>query len=149
MKHFSKIVATFFGIGYFPLAPGTLASLLIVLLYKFYLHRLGWGHYLLMLAVLFIVGAMTSTVHAVHKNMNDPRCIVIDEVMGQLLVCFRLSPDWPVLIAGFLLFRFFDILKPFVIKKAESIPDGWGIMMDDVAAGLCAAILLNIYLVLR
>jgi phosphatidylglycerophosphatase A len=66
--------------------------------------------------------------------------------LGQLIVLFRMPPTWPFLIASFILFRILDILKPFLIKKSEDFPRGWGIMMDDVVSGVCAGILINLYL---
>ena len=149
MKFLSKIIATVFGIGYFPLAPGTLTSLVFVILYKFFLHKIDWPYYLALLMLLFVIGAVASTAHASQMKIEDPRFIVIDEAMGQLLALFLLSPHWYLLGIGFVLFRALDILKPFVINKAEKIPGGWGIMMDDVIAGLITSIVLNLYLILK
>ena len=148
MKVFSRIVATFFGIGYLPLAPGTMASLFVTILYKYYLHLWNWPVYLGFLVLIFIFGALTSSSYAETQKKEDPRSVVIDEVLGQLIVLFRMPPSWPLLIAGFLLFRALDILKPFLIKKSENFPRGWGIMMDDVMAGVCAGIVINLYLLL-
>jgi phosphatidylglycerophosphatase A len=149
MKYVSKIIATVFGIGYFPFAPGTLTSLVFVFLYKFFLYKMDWKYYLALLALLFVIGALASASQASQVKKEDPRCIVIDEAMGQLVALFLLSPDWHLLLIGFVLFRALDILKPFIIKKAENISGGWGIMMDDVMAGLVASILLNLYLILK
>lgn len=148
MKFLSKIIATVFGIGYFPLAPGTLTSLVCLLLYKFFLHKMDWPYNLALLILLFLVGTWASRSLASQMKTEDPRCIVIDEALGQLVAVFLLRPDWLLLGLGFLLFRILDILKPFVIKKAEKLPGGWGVMMDDVIAGIIASILLNLYLIL-
>ncbi|MFC2164737.1 phosphatidylglycerophosphatase A [Acidobacteriota bacterium] len=149
MKFASKLIATVFGIGYFPFAPGTLTSLVFVFLYKFVLYKMDWSYYLALLLLLFFIGALASAAHASQLKKEDPQCIVVDEGMGQLVALFHLSPDWYLLGIGFALFRALDILKPFVIKKAEKIPGGWGIMMDDVIAGLIASIILNLYLILK
>ena len=149
MKSGSKIIATVCGIGYFPFAPGTLTSFVCVLLYKFFLHKMDWLYYLMLLTLLFVVGAWASKAQASLMKKEDPRCIVIDEAMGQLVALFLLRPDWILVGLGFVLFRALDILKPFVIKKAEKIPGGWGIMMDDVIAGLITSILINLYLILK
>jgi len=148
MKMLSRVVATFFGIGYLPLAPGTIASFLVILLYRYYLYTWNWPLYLGVLVLIFILGAFASSVYAETIKKEDPRSAVIDEVLGQLIVLFRLPPSWPLLIASFLLFRVLDILKPFLIKKSEDFPRGWGIMMDDVVSGVCAGILINLYLLL-
>ncbi|MGB3863163.1 MAG: phosphatidylglycerophosphatase A [Candidatus Aminicenantaceae bacterium] len=148
MKILSKIIATFFGVGYLPLAPGTIASFLMILLYKYYLYTWNWPVYLGVLVLIFIFGALASSVHAETIKKQDPRSVVIDEVLGQLIVLFRMPPAWPLLIASFLLFRMLDILKPYLIKKSENFPRGWGIMMDDVVAGVCSGIIINLYLLL-
>lgn len=148
MKILSKIIATFFGVGYLPLAPGTIASFLMILLYRYYLYTWNWPVYLGVLVLIFIFGALASSVHAETIKKQDPRSVVIDEVLGQLIVLFRMPPAWPLLIASFLLFRMLDILKPYLIKKSENFPRGWGIMMDDVVAGVCSGIIINLYLLL-
>lgn len=149
MKWLSKIFSTVFGFGYFPVAPGTLTSLAAIFLYKFYINRLHWTFYLVLLLSLFLAGVWSSSKLAHDLNRNDPRCIVIDEAVGQLLVLFRLNPSWFTLLLGFILFRFFDIVKPFPIKRVEYFPKGWGIMLDDVVAALYSGILLNLYLILK
>jgi len=153
MKSLSKIIATFFGVGYFPVAPGTLTSLIVVLLYKFYLHRLSWPIYLLLLFLLFLVGIFTSTKYSSELKKQDPRKIVVDEAFGQLLVLFRIGESWGKgwlpLLACFLLFRIFDIIKPYPIKKVETLPEGWGIVMDDLVAAVYAGIIIHLYLILK
>ena len=153
MKSLSKIIATFFGVGYFPVAPGTLTSLIVVLLYKFYLHSLSWPFYLLLLFLLFSVGIFTSTKYSLEIKKNDPRRIVIDEAFGQLLVLFQIGESWGTgwlpLLSCFLLFRIFDIIKPFPIKKVETLPEGWGIVMDDLVAAVYAGVIINLYLLLK
>lgn len=145
----SKIIATFFGTGYFPLAPGTLTSLIVVLLYKFFLHDLSWPVHFLIFFLVFMVGTITSARISSKWKLKDPKKIVIDEAAGQYLALFQLSPAWLPLVLSFLLFRLFDILKPFPIRRVEAFPRGWGIMLDDCVAALYAGILVYIYLILR
>ena len=149
MKLLSKVISTFFGLGYFPVAPGTITSLVVVLAYKFYLYQLNWPLYLLILFLLFLVGIYSSTKFSAESNKKDPRKIVIDEACGQLLVLFRMSEAWFPVLASFVLFRIFDIVKPYPIKKVESLPAGWGIMMDDVVAAIYAGVIVNLYLLLK
>ena len=149
MKFLSKIIATFFTVGYFPIAPGTLTSLIVVLLYKFYLYKLSWPLYLLLLFLLFLVGTFTSTKCSLEMNKQDPRKIVIDEAFGQLLVLFQMKQEWFPLLSCFLLFRIFDIIKPYPIRKVETLPEGWGIMMDDLIAAVYAGIIINLYLLFK
>lgn len=149
MKLLSKVISTFFGLGYFPVAPGTITSLVVVLAYKFYLYQLNWALYLLILFLLLLVGIYTSTKFSAESNKKDPRKIVIDEACGQLLVLFRMPEAWFPVLASFVLFRIFDIVKPYPIKKVESLPAGWGIMMDDVVAAIYAGVIVNLYLLLK
>jgi len=136
MLKLSEMISTFFGAGFFPLAPGTLASFLAVIIYKYLFSGFTWPYYLLLLVLVVAAGIYFSTIYARYLNLQDPGKIVIDEVAGQLLALFLVTPDWKWLALSFLLFRFFDIVKPLGIKKLERIKWGWGIMADDLAAGL-------------
>ncbi len=149
MKFLSKSISTFFGIGFIPFAPGTLTSLIIVLLYKYYLYRLSWPVHALILILLFFIGVYASTDYSTALNKKDPRKIVIDEALGQLLVLFRMSDAWFPVLSCFVLFRVFDIVKPFPIRKIEKLPTGWGIMLDDVVAAVYAGVIVNLYLLLK
>lgn len=149
MKFLSKLVSTFFGLGFIPFAPGTLTSIAIVLLYKYYLYRLSWPVYALILILFFIIGVYVSTKYSSTLNKKDPRKIVIDEALGQLLVLFRMSNAWVPVLSCFVLFRVFDIAKPFPIKRIEKLPTGWGIMLDDVVAAVYAGVIVNLYLLLK
>ena len=149
MKTIHEIIATFIGIGYCPLAPGTAASLVVVLIYHFLLRGWSWPAYAGLCLIIFFLGVWSSTRYAAARRVEDPGSVVIDEVLGQLLALFALhftAPDWRLLLAAFLGFRFFDILKPLFIHRAERFPAGWGIMLDDVMAGLYTGILVQIYL---
>jgi phosphatidylglycerophosphatase A len=139
MKTVAKILATFFGIGLFPVAPGTLASAVAVLAFRIALHGLAWPLYLLLLAFLFFAGAAASAAYAAELGRPDPGRIVVDEVCGQLLALAFLPAAWAPLAISFVLFRLFDILKPWPIRRLEKLPGGWGIMADDIGAGLAAA----------
>jgi len=148
MNTFSKVTATFFGVGYVPLAPGTITSAIIVLLYKFFLYKLSWPVYLLLFFLLFVLGTFVADVYSRMVKKDDPRTVVIDEAAGQFIAMFLLGPQWTLCTASFLLFRLFDILKPFPIKKVESFPGGLGIMLDDIVAAIFAGILINLFLLL-
>ena len=148
MKIITRVISTFFGVGYTPIAPGTAVSLVVILLYRFVLADLGWPVYAGLAALIFLTGVWASHAHSTVLGRKDPREIVIDEVVGQMIPLFLLKPDWKLLIAAFLLFRFFDIFKPFPVNWAENFPGGWGIMVDDVIAGLYAGILINLYLII-
>jgi len=146
MNTLSMIFSTFFGTGFFPIAPGTAASFLTVLLFKLGLYKLTWPFQALIIVVLFIAGGAASTRYARLLNRKDPGRIVIDETCGQLIALFLVTPGWKELLLAFFLFRIFDIIKPYPIKKLETLPHGWGIMADDVGAGIAAAGFLRLIL---
>jgi len=146
MNTLSMIFSTFFGTGFFPVAPGTVASFLTVLLFKLGLYKLSWPFQALIIVAVFIAGGAAANRYARLLNRKDPGRIVIDETCGQLIALFLMTPGWKELLLAFFLFRIFDIIKPYPIKKLEALPHGWGIMADDVGAGLAAAVFLRLIL---
>ncbi len=146
MKSLSRILATFFGIGLVPLAPGTAASAIIALAYGLILHSLPWPLYVILVVILFFAGTVAAGRYASELGRPDPGRIVVDEVCGQLIAVAFLPGAWVPVGIAFALFRFFDIIKPWPIRKLERLPGGWGIMADDVAAGLAAAALARLAL---
>ena len=131
-------LATWFGCGRLPRAPGTWGSLAALPLAWAALQA-GVGFGLLLAAALFFAGVWASSLYARDTGRQDPGEVVIDEVAGQCLaVCF--APPTPFgMLAAFVLFRLFDISKPFPVGWIERrCPAGWGIMLDDVMAALYA-----------
>ncbi len=149
MKFAAKTIATFFGVGFIPLAPGTVASAAAVCLYKWSLHRFALPVFLALIAAVLMVGIWASGRAAAAFGRKDPRTIVIDEVAGQMTALVLCPADWVPLLIGFGLFRVFDIFKPFPIRRFERLPGGWGIMADDLAAGILSFLLLRLYLILK
>ncbi len=149
MNRLAKIVSTFFGAGYFPVAPGTFASLAAVLLYRFVLAGASGPAFAGVIVAVYFVGVAAAGSFSRFLDERDPRKIVIDEVVGQWIALFLVPPDWLSLGLAFILFRFFDILKPFGIRDTERLPGGWGIMTDDVVAGLAALLLVRLSLLIR
>lgn len=149
MKTILKIFSTFFGIGFIPIAPGTVASALVVILYKYFLCHLPWPFYLTLIFLFFLAGTFSASNYSAKLKQKDPRKIVVDEACGQLLILFRIPASWVNLLLAFALFRIFDIIKPYPIKKIERFPDGWGIMTDDLVASIYGAILIHLYLFLK
>jgi phosphatidylglycerophosphatase A len=142
----AKIIATFFGLGYFPVAPGTLASLAAVLLYKLALGSLPGLLYVGILLVLFFVSVPAASIQARLIGHPDPPIVVADEVCGQLATLFLVPATWACLSVGFILFRAFDIFKPFPIRRLEALPGGWGIVVDDMGAAVYSAAVLRIFI---
>ena len=149
MPRFIQAVVTGLGIGYLPLAPGTWASGTTVGFVALIHWALPTREGLVLGAVLVLltpVAVIFSTRFSQTENHSDPSQVVIDEMVGQM-VCFLWVPvSIFSLIAGFLMFRFFDIVKPFPVRTCERLPGGIGIVFDDVAAGLYAGVLLSILL---
>jgi len=103
------------------------------------LHPAGLAGWTATTAVLVtLVGIPASTIVAREAGREDPGFVVIDEVAGQLFALIAVRPDWQHALLSLVLFRLFDIWKPWPIRKLEALPDGTGIMLDDVAAGLLA-----------
>jgi phosphatidylglycerophosphatase A len=146
MKALAKVLATFFGIGLVPVLPGTAASAATTLLFVFLLRGLGGPSYVLLVAALFFAGAAVSKITADAMGRPDPGRVVIDEVCGQLIALAYLPSGWVPAGLAFALFRFFDIIKPWPIRRLERLPGGWGIMADDVGAGLAAAVFTRLVL---
>src|SRR5438270_5864148 len=149
-SRFSWLVATFFGVGHLQPGSGTWAAATTVLL--------CWGasrwiqpSWLTTAAVIAsvavtLLGIPPSTVVARESGQKDPGFVVIDEGAGQMMALIGVPLDWKYLLAGFILFRSFDIVKPFPLRRLEALPEGIGIMMDDVGAGLYALLLLQIWI---
>lgn len=146
----SWLIATFFGIGYLRPGPGTYASTLTVLLWWASAQTIS-ARWLLPVAVavslaVTLIGIWPSTMVARESAVKDPGFVVIDEVAGQMIALIGVPPHWKYLLASLILFRVFDIMKPFPLRRLEKLPEGTGIMMDDVGAGLYALVLLQAYL---
>ena len=145
----SLALATGLGVAYLtPIAKATLASAVTVVVY--YVFARGGGDISLNLVlvaaivVIFFVGVLVSA-RVKSEEDPDPSKVVIDEVAGQLAAFLILAPvEWWSVLVAFLLFRLFDIVKPLGIRRLEAIPNGWGIMLDDLAAGLLAAVVINV-----
>ncbi len=137
----TRFFVTGFGIGYVPIAPGTAASLLGVLLF-IPLQSVPLYYALPLLFLLLGVGIYTTNFAYALFGKKDPSCIVIDEIVAILLVFFLIPSFFVWWTAGFLLFRFFDITKPPGVREAEKLPGGWGIMADDIIAALYTLLIL-------
>lgn len=148
MSSFKFLIGTLFGAGLLPKAPGTWGSLACLpLIYIISITYSTWG-----VALFLIITSLLSlwaTSESVRRFGDDPSQFVMDEVAGQsvvfLFISFRgdLFADLGLLLGGFLLFRLFDITKPFGIKRVEKFPGKYGILVDDLVAGIYALICLE------
>ena len=173
--HISLLLATWFGLGYLPKAPGTwgsLGAMALALLMAWGTARNhaaasgspangdfwttgllpGSGEVAITLMIA-VMGVIVAGRAARYAQIEDPQWVVIDEVSGQLLTYYlffwRLPLNWKSWLLGFILFRAFDIWKPFPARQLEHLPGGWGIMADDWMAGIYAALVLQVALHFR
>jgi len=167
LKDYFALIIASCGVGYLPLAPGTWGSLVGVALYFFlfvfshhvlfarvehnqFNQQLVWTLELTsVLVVIFVVtmiGIWAASRAEKLLRKKDPSIVVIDEVAGQMIALIAVPLHWHYLLASFILFRGFDIVKPFPLRRLEKLPGGTGIMLDDVGAGLYALVLLQLWL---
>ena len=147
MNSLALALSTWFGCGYWPWGPGTAGSLAAVLIAAALHSWLGAGRLIIaaLLVVFLLPGIWASTRTARLWNTEDPGKVVVDEVLGQWLTLLGASTlNWKTFLAGFLLFRLFDIWKPWPIRRLENLPEGTGIVLDDLGAGVYGAILLSV-----
>lgn len=133
-----------FGTGYSPYAPGTLGTVAGVLIYMF-IQDLAIIHYLLVTLIFFVSGIMMCGYTTKALEIDDHPAIVWDEVVGYLITMCYAPSGWWWIVAGFVLFRFFDILKPWPVSLADKrIKGGIGIMLDDIIAGIYSLTIMQI-----
>ena len=146
----ATLTATFFGTGLAKHGPGSVASAATVILWWEFTRWLppamqpGTAIVLAVLAVAIGIPAATQVSRA--TGLKDPQFVVIDEVAGQLITLIFVPVSWQTLLAGFILFRAFDMVKPPPLRRLEKLPEGMGIVIDDVGAGLYALAVMQILL---
>jgi phosphatidylglycerophosphatase A len=149
----ARLVATFFCTGYLRPGPGSWGSAATVLLWWLIANFLAIDRHLSVIlglvAFSLVLGIPAATRVARASAMKDPQFVVIDEVAGQLITLITAPVTWKSLVVGFILFRAFDIVKPPPVRHLEKLPEGVGIVLDDVAAGLYALGLMQILLHFR
>ncbi|MCY4122329.1 MAG: phosphatidylglycerophosphatase A [Acidobacteria bacterium] len=144
MSRLALLVATAGYVGLVPVAPGTWGSAVGVCLLLLVRGTGGAGAEVLLLAVVLAGGVWAASAAERLYGQPDPGAIVIDEVAGMLITLFWIPVTWVGVLAAFLAFRFFDIVKPYPVGMAERLPAGWGVMADDVVAGLYAGVTVRV-----
>ena len=139
-------IATVFKAGYIPIAPGTVGSIIGLLVFWLIKDYASFTIEMFVAAILFFVGVWASTIVEQVLQRQDPGVVIVDEVVGMLVALMLLPPTTTVIFLAFFLFRFFDIVKPYPARWCEQLSRGWGIMMDDVVAGLYVNVLIHIAL---
>jgi len=146
-KKIAQIIATVFYIGYFPIAPGTIGSLLGALIY--YLLRHNHIAHLIISIILVLVGWVCADIYVKSTKNIDPHEIVIDELSAVFIVYLFIPFSIKLFIIGFVLYRLFDIIKPPPIKNLENLRGGLGVIADDIMAAVYTNLLLHIMVFLK
>ena len=137
-------LATGFGLGHTPVVSGTAGTLAGIPIYLL-LRELGPVPYGTVVLVLFAIGGWLCGLAERRLGAgHDPGAIVYDEIVGYLIAMYLAPSGWPWIVVGFLLFRLFDIWKPFPAGRLERLPGGWGVMADDAMAGVYAFLALQV-----
>jgi phosphatidylglycerophosphatase A len=149
----ATLVATFFGIGRLKPGPGTWASVATVILWAAASSQITPASRTLATivsaAVVTLLGIPAATRVARATGIKDPQFVVIDEVAGQLVALIAVPLAWKTFLASLILFRVFDIVKPFPIRRLERLPEGIGIVVDDLGAGLYGLAIMHLLLHFR
>ena len=136
-----KFIASLGFTGYSPLAPGTVGSALTLIVLWFV--DFTWLGAIIAASILFLIGVWVSTI-AEREWGHDARRINVDEAVGMIITLIVSEKQISIYIVAFVLFRIFDVLKPFPINISQKLPAGWGVMIDDVIAGIYGSIILVI-----
>jgi phosphatidylglycerophosphatase A len=144
LQRLALLVATVMGVGYAPFAPGTFGTAAGLLLWA--VLPTAPAVQALAILALFAVGSWSGSVAERHFGRTDPGQVVVDEVMGMLITLFMIPVGWWGAVAGFLIFRVADVLKPFPANRLERLPGGVGVMADDAMAAVYANVALRVAL---
>jgi phosphatidylglycerophosphatase A len=146
----ATLVATFFGAGRLRPGPGSWGSAATILLWWLISRATApqWQSIaaILLAAFAVLIGIPAASRVSRASGIKDPQFVVIDEVAGQLITLIAAPVTWKTLLAGFILFRGFDIVKPAPVRQLERLPEGFGIVLDDVAAGIYGLMVMQLLL---
>lgn len=147
----AELVGTFFGLGRMKPGPGTWGSAGAAVSWYLLARYVFPAHTWTMAAAAYaaiatVIGIPAATAIARASGRKDPQHVVIDEVAGQMIALIAAPVNWKAVLAGFILFRAFDITKPWPIRKLEKLPEGTGIVVDDLGAGIYALVIMQLLL---
>lgn len=146
----ADLVATACHVGHIKSGPGTWGAAIGVILWRLIEKAVdGSGRDLAVFGIavlLSVAGMKAATLVERATGVEDPPFVIVDEIVGQLFALIGAPLTWKAAVAGFLLFRLFDITKPFPLRRLESFPEGIGIVMDDIGAGLYSLVVLHLLL---
>ncbi len=147
---FHKLTTTTLGLGYIPKGAGTAAAAVTCLAWWWALPYLQQPQLVLCIATVVIMAVGTWSSSKVEVLWGkDNRRVVIDEVLGMCISMLFIPFQWPYMLAAFVLFRILDITKPLLIRRMEKLPGGWGVMMDDVLAGIYANFIIQLFILFQ
>jgi phosphatidylglycerophosphatase A len=136
-------LATGFGSGFSPIAPGTAGTAVGLLLF-WPMAALPFVYQATLTLVVCLLGVWGGTLVTRHEGREDPGLVVVDEVVGMWVTLLLVPLSWKTALVGFFAFRLMDIVKPFPARRLEDLKEGWGIMADDVMAGIYANLVLQV-----
>ena len=150
----AKLIVTFFYIGHAKIAPGSIASLATSLLFYLFAKYLSYHFFIIIILATIFIAFLSISIYTDKLLEKDRSEIVIDEVVGQSIALLPLllfsettSPDFFMCIISLLFFRFFDIVKPYPINKFDNMNNTFGVIFDDILAGVFSALLLTLALI--
>ena len=142
LRHPAGWIASGFGSGFSPRAPGTVGTIAALLPWG-WLRALPLPCYVAIILIAFAIGVWASAWVVRRSGVQDPQVVVWDEFVGVWIALIAAPAGWIWMLAGFALFRLFDIWKPLGAREAQNLPGGWGIVADDVMAGIFGAVILQ------
>lgn len=146
LRIISRFLATGAYSGFSPIAPGTVGSFLALILYWF-IPTIRVSIFSAIVLGLFFLGVWASS-RTEEEFGEDASVIVIDEMVGMWIALFLIKKSLSLIIIGFLLYRLFDVIKPFPIRRSQRLPKGWGVMVDDLVAGIYTNLVLQVLSIL-
>ena len=149
MKNFTKYFATLFGIGFIPLAPGTFGSLFAILIWYVFIDLFSIFYFVALFLFVLSVSFYLTDIYLDNYKKKDPTEVIVDEFLGQSIpLLFIVNFNIYEVLIAFVTFRFFDIYKIYPINKMEDLKGSYGVILDDIVAGIYSLIILMLYKIL-
>jgi len=149
MKNFTKYFATLFGIGFIPLAPGTFGSLFAILIWYVFIDLFSIFYFIVLFLLVLSVSFYFTDIYLDNYKKKDPSEVIVDEFLGQSIpLLFIVNFNIYEVLIAFVTFRFFDIYKIYPINKIEDLKGSYGVILDDIVAGIYSLIILMLYKIL-
>ena len=149
MKNFTKYFATLFGIGFIPLAPGTFGSLFSILIWYVFIDLFSIFYFIALFLFVLSVSFYLTDIYLDNYKKKDPSEVIVDEFLGQSIpLLFIVNFNIYEVLIAFVTFRFFDIYKIYPINKIEDLKGSYGVILDDIVAGIYSLIILMLYKIL-